>query len=98
MFVYRATVYSQYFVKTYYLEALYNENFWLYAYCEINHKGVLVMNVDTVIMPVGGGGLIAGIATALKSFNPSIQIIGVQSENVHGMAESFKNRTPVKVS
>ncbi|TDM13417.1 bifunctional threonine ammonia-lyase/L-serine ammonia-lyase TdcB [Macrococcus bovicus] len=51
-----------------------------------------IWNVNTVILPVGGGGLIAGIATALKSFNPSIHIIGVQSENVHGMAESFKNR------
>ncbi len=45
-------------------------------------------NVDTVIVPVGGGGLIAGVAIALKSFNPSIHIVGVQSENVHGMAAS----------
>ena len=36
-----------------------------------------IWNVNTVIVPVGGGGLIAGIATALKSFNPSIHIIGV---------------------
>lgn len=42
-----------------------------------------IWNVNTVIVPVGGGGLIAGIATALKSFNPSIHIIGVQAENVH---------------
>ncbi len=51
-----------------------------------------IWNVNTVIVPVGGGGLIAGIATALKSFNPSIHIIGVQAENVHGMAESFYKR------
>lgn len=44
--------------------------------------------VDTVIIPIGGGGLMAGVATALKSFNPGIHIVGVQSENVHGMAES----------
>src|SRR5699024_6073438 len=37
-------------------------------------------DVDTVIVPVGGGGLISGIATALKSFNPNIHIVGVQSE------------------
>ena len=49
-----------------------------------------IWNVDTVIVPVGGGGLISGIATALKSFNPSIHIIGVQSENVHGMTHSIK--------
>ncbi|EHJ08046.1 bifunctional threonine ammonia-lyase/L-serine ammonia-lyase TdcB [Staphylococcus simiae] len=48
-----------------------------------------IWNVDTVIVPVGGGGLISGIATALKSFNPNIHIIGVQSENVHGMAASI---------
>lgn len=48
-----------------------------------------IWNVDTVIIPVGGGGLISGVATALKSFNPSIHIIGVQSENVHGMAASI---------
>ena len=46
-------------------------------------------DVDTVIVPVGGGGLMSGIATAIKSFNPSIHIVGVQSENVHGMAESI---------
>ena len=45
-------------------------------------------NVDTVLVPVGGGGLMAGIVTALKSFNPGIHVVGVQSENVHGMAES----------
>ena len=49
-----------------------------------------IWDVDTVIVPVGGGGLISGVATALKSFNSSIHIIGVQSENVHGMAESIK--------
>ncbi|EPC7211199.1 bifunctional threonine ammonia-lyase/L-serine ammonia-lyase TdcB [Staphylococcus pseudintermedius] len=48
-----------------------------------------IWDIDTVVVPVGGG-LIAGLATALKSFNPSIHIIGVQSENVHGMAESIK--------
>ena len=40
-------------------------------------------------MPIGGGGLIAGIAIAIKSINPTIRIIGVQSENVHGMAASI---------
>lgn len=48
-----------------------------------------LFDVDNVIVPVGGGGLIAGIATAIKSINPTITIIGVQSVNVHGMAASF---------
>ncbi|EHE8310658.1 threonine/serine dehydratase [Escherichia coli] len=38
---------------------------------------------------IAGGGLIAGIAVAIKSINPTIRVIGVQSENVHGMAASF---------
>ena len=45
-------------------------------------------DVDNVIVPIGGGGLIAGIAVAIKSINPTIRVIGVQSENVHGMAAS----------
>lgn len=49
-----------------------------------------IWNVDTVIVPVGGGGIISGIATALKSFNPSIHVVGVQSENVHGMEASVE--------
>ncbi|MCR6790208.1 bifunctional threonine ammonia-lyase/L-serine ammonia-lyase TdcB [Bacillus thuringiensis] len=46
-------------------------------------------DVDTAIVPIGGGGIISGIAVALKSFNPSINIIGVQAENVHGMKASY---------
>jgi threonine dehydratase len=34
---------------------------------------------DMVVVPVGGGGLIAGIASAVKSINPQVQVIGVQS-------------------
>lgn len=50
-------------------------------------------DVDNVIVPIGGGGLIAGIATAIKSINPTIKIIGVQSGNVHGMAASWRAGT-----
>lgn len=54
--------------------------------------GIEILNemwdVDVVIAPIGGGGLISGVALALKSFNPNIRIIGVQSENVHGMKAS----------
>jgi len=34
-----------------------------------------VENIDAVVIPVGGGGLIAGVALAIKSLNPAIQII-----------------------
>lgn len=46
-------------------------------------------DVDTIISPIGGGGMISGIAVAVKSFNPNIKIIGVQAENVHGMKASY---------
>lgn len=46
-------------------------------------------DLDKIIIPIGGGGLISGIAVALKSFNPSINVIGVQAENVHGMKSSI---------
>ena len=36
--------------------------------------------IDTLIVPIGGGGLIAGCAVAAKALNPAIEIIGVQSE------------------
>lgn len=45
-------------------------------------------DVETVIAPIGGGGLISGLALALKSYNPNIKVIGVQAENVHGMKAS----------
>jgi threonine dehydratase len=47
-------------------------------------------NVDTVIVPVGGGGLISGISIALKSIKPNVQIIGVQSAASPVMYESLK--------
>lgn len=49
--------------------------------------------VDNVIVPIGGGGLIAGIALVIKHFRPETQIIGVQSYEVHGMISSiWENR------
>ncbi|MBI4043031.1 MAG: threonine ammonia-lyase [Deltaproteobacteria bacterium] len=46
--------------------------------------------LEQVIVPVGGGGLIAGIATALKAVKPSLRVIGVQAEGAPGMARAFK--------
>ena len=50
-----------------------------------------VAELDTVIVPVGGGGLISGIAVALKSLNPNIRIIGVQTAAADSMYQLFKN-------
>jgi threonine dehydratase len=43
------------------------------------------LELDAVIVPVGGGGLIAGIALALKRLQPTIRIIGVQAEQAPSM-------------
>ncbi len=40
-----------------------------------------VPDVDTIVVPVGGGGLIAGIASAVRRLRPEVRIIGVQAEN-----------------
>lgn len=45
--------------------------------------------VKTVVVPVGGGGLISGIAIAIKSQRPDIKLIGIQTESVPSLAESF---------
>ena len=47
--------------------------------------------VDTILCPVGGGGLIAGIATAAKALNPNVKVIGVQTANIPSMKESLAN-------
>lgn len=49
-----------------------------------------VRDVDVVVVPVGGGGLISGIATAVKSINPEVRIIGVESELADSMKESLE--------
>ncbi|WII71245.1 threonine ammonia-lyase [Bdellovibrio sp. 22V] len=49
-----------------------------------------VQDLDSVIVPIGGGGLISGISLAVKSINPKIRVIGVQSDRSPGMAHLFK--------
>lgn len=46
-------------------------------------------DVDAVLVPIGGGGLISGISVACKSINPDVKIIGVQSEGANSMKLSF---------
>src|SRR5688572_19360183 len=47
-------------------------------------------DLEAVIVPVGGGGLIAGIALALKTLLPKIRVIGVQSEALPSMKAALK--------
>ena len=48
-------------------------------------------NADAVIVPIGGGGLIAGVACAIKSLNPNVKVYGVQAANAPSMAVSVEN-------
>lgn len=45
---------------------------------------------EALVVPIGGGGLISGIATAVKETRPSIKVYGVQTEAAPAMAESFR--------
>ncbi len=51
--------------------------------------------VDMVLVPAGGGGLLAGVAACIKHINPRVQIIGVQAEGAPAIAESFKQKKHV---
>ncbi|MHB1199085.1 MAG: threonine ammonia-lyase [Polaromonas sp.] len=49
-----------------------------------------VPDLDTLVVAVGGGGLIAGMATAAKALNPGIEIVGVQTSRFPGMVNAIK--------
>ncbi|MDU2289809.1 threonine ammonia-lyase [Clostridium disporicum] len=49
-----------------------------------------INDLDYILVPIGGGGLISGISVAAKSLNPNIKIIGVQAEGAPSMALSIK--------
>ncbi|MCH9844429.1 MAG: threonine ammonia-lyase [Alphaproteobacteria bacterium] len=53
-----------------------------------------VPDLDTIIVPIGGGGLIAGVALAAKSINPKIQIVGVEAALYPSMYQLLNNITP----
>lgn len=48
--------------------------------------------IDAVFVPVGGGGLIAGMAVYIKSLKPQIKVIGVEPEDADAMARSLEQR------
>jgi threonine dehydratase len=50
--------------------------------------------LDTLIVPVGGGGLISGIAIAAKALQPAIEIFGVQSALYPSMADALQGKAP----
>ena len=48
-------------------------------------------DVDEIYLPIGGGGLAAGILIAIKEKNPNVKVVGVQSKSFPSMYESLKN-------
>lgn len=49
-----------------------------------------VANANVIVVPVGGGGLISGVAFAVKQLNPRVKVYGVQAEGAPSMVKSLK--------
>lgn len=54
-----------------------------------------IKDIDVVLVPIGGAGLISGIASAYKQINPNIKIVGVVSSGAKAMKNSFESRKPI---
>ena len=54
-----------------------------------------IEGLEAVVVPIGGGGLIGGIACAIKESNPKIRVVGVQTARLPSMAEAVKAHHPV---
>lgn len=52
-------------------------------------------DVEQIIVPIGGGGLIAGVSCAVKKIKPSCRVIGVQAEGAASMLASWQNGSPI---
>jgi len=53
--------------------------------------------LDALVLPIGGGGLAAGAATAFKLLQPDIEIVGVEPTGAASMARSFAENGPIKM-
>ena len=54
-------------------------------------------DVDTVLVPFGGGGLSTGIASAVKALRPSARVYGVDPETGPALSRAFADGEPVEV-
>jgi threonine dehydratase len=54
-----------------------------------------VQGLEAVVVPIGGGGLISGVACALKESNPAIRVVGVQTERLPSMLRAIENGGPI---
>ena len=56
-----------------------------------------VPDVTTIVVPIGGGGMISGIATAVKAQRPDVRVIGVEAAASPGAVQSLKAGAPIHV-
>lgn len=52
-----------------------------------------IPDLESIVVPIGGGGLISGVATAIKAKKPSVRIYGVVSSSAPGMRQMFKKES-----
>lgn len=57
-----------------------------------------INQVDNILVPLGGGGLLSGVAIAVKNLSPSTKIIGVEPEGADAMYQSLKKKQIVKLT
>src|SRR5438874_3593073 len=57
-----------------------------------------VPNLDAVVIPVGGGGLLAGVALAIKTLRPQVKIIAVEAENVASFSVALREGKPTRIA
>jgi len=53
--------------------------------------------IEAVVVPVGGGGLIAGVACAIKELRPSVKVVGVQTARLPSMVSALAEHGPVTI-
>ena len=52
--------------------------------------------LDTIVVPVGGGGLLAGVATVVKALRPDVRVVAVEPESAAGFAAAIRSGQPVR--
>src|SRR4051794_17042884 len=57
-----------------------------------------VPDLDAVVCPVGGGGLLAGVALAVKTLRPKAKVIAVEAENVASFAAAIREGQPTRIT
>jgi threonine dehydratase len=57
-----------------------------------------IPDLEAVIVPVGGGGLLAGVSLAVKSMRPAIKIVAVEAENVASFSAALEAGKPTKIT